>query len=106
MNESSKGEPAPGQVVVSADGVVIGRVESNAGTHLGVRLNDPAGGTGHIWLPAEMVDSVEEDTVRLNVNRADIHEAVLGMPPARQREFGTLGLHVKLGRARGMVADR
>jgi hypothetical protein len=88
-------------MVVSADGLPVGPIEAETPTHLNVRTNGDAP-TGQIWLPRTMIASVAEDTVRLNVPRAAIHEAVLSLPPGQQREFATLGVNIKVGRARGL----
>jgi hypothetical protein len=40
--------------------------------------------------------------VRLSRERADLHDAVLAMPPGEQREFGTLLLNVRIGRERSL----
>ncbi len=99
MNESTT--PRPGQMVVSADGLPVGQIEAETPTHLNVRTGGDAP-SGHIWLPRRMIESVTDDTVRLNVPRAAIHEAVLSLSPGQQREFATLGVNVKIGRARGL----
>ena len=101
MNEQIISQLRPGQTVISADGITVGRIDADSPTHVRVRTRADAQ-TDHLWLPKGMVRSVEGDTVHLNALRADLHEAVLSLPPGQQREFGTLGLNVRIGRARGI----
>lgn len=98
MNE----QPRAAMTVVSADGVTVGTQEAATDSHIGVRCPETDAPGGQLWLPRTMIARVEDATIRLNRNRAELHEAVYALPPGQQRAFETLGLNVKIGRARGM----
>jgi hypothetical protein len=107
VREGAVDEPAiesahRGKTVVTEDGLTLGTVEAETETHLRVRADESAVAGGQLWLPKEMMAGVAGSTVRLNRERADLHDAVLAMPPGQQREFGTLSLNVRIGRARGL----
>jgi hypothetical protein len=91
-----------GKMVVTADGETIGPVEGETKTYLRVRADASDAPGGQLWLPKRLVDRVDQETVRLNRDRADLHDAVLSMPPGEQREFGSLMLNVRIGRTRGL----
>lgn len=94
---------SPGQPVMSADMVELGTVQALDTTH--IRVGPVSGGAAgmYLWIPKTMVQQVGGEGVSLNVNRAELHDAVFEMSPGEQREYATLGLHVKLGRARGLA---
>src|SRR5688572_16498380 len=98
MNEQGR----IGMTVVSADGVTVGVVEGGTDSHIGVRCDEADAPGGQMWLPRRMVARVEGETVFLNRERADLHEAVYALPPGQQRAFETLSLGIKIGRARGV----
>jgi hypothetical protein len=98
-------QPRPGMAVISADGITVGTVDAQTDTHISVRTDGGDAPNGQIWVPKWMIATVEGETIRLNVIRADLHEAVLSLPPGQQRAFETLGLKVKIGRARGVTAS-
>src|SRR6266536_3085093 len=100
MNE----QPRPGMKVISADGIAVGTVDAQTDTHVSVRVDAGDAPNGQMWLPKRMIEAIDGETVRLNVIRADLHEAVLSLPPGQQRSFDTLALKVKIGRARGVTA--
>ena len=102
MNEPGAIQIRNGMIVVSADGVAIGPVEADADTHLRVRVAHGDAPAGQIWIPKAMVQGVEGSAVHLNRVRADLHEAVLSMPPGQQREFATLAITLNVGRTRGL----
>lgn len=96
-------EARPGMRVVSADGDELGTVQALASTH--IRVGPVGGGAAgmFLWIPKTMIHTTSGDLLTLNVNRAEMHDAVFEMSPGEQREYATLGLHVKLGRARGLA---
>lgn len=102
MNEPAIMQFQNGMIVVSADGVAIGPLEADADTHLRVRVEQGDAPAGQIWVPKAMVRGVEGNAVHLNRIRADLHEAVLAMPPGQQREFSTLAITLNVGRTRGL----
>lgn len=91
-----------GRAVITADGETIGPVEAETSTHLRVRAVGDDLAIDQLWVPKDMIGSVDGDTVRLTRERADLHDAVLAMPPGQQREFGTLSLNLRIGRMRGL----
>jgi hypothetical protein len=101
MNE----QPRPGMTVISADDVTVGTVDSQTDTHISVRIATGDAPNGQMWIPKRMIAAVEGETIRLNVIRADLHEAVLSLPPGQQRAFETLGLNIRIGRKRGVTAS-
>lgn len=108
MNERAVSEPAAGDSlrgrrVVTADGVTLGMVDGETESHIRVMMRHSDAPEGHVWLPRVMMQDVERRTIRLNRNRADLHDAVLSLSPGEQREYATLGLTAtRLGRARGL----
>lgn len=94
--------PITSQMVVSADGVPIGHVDGVGDTHLNVRMTVGDSPTHQMWLPRSMIARVDDAVVTLSVERSELHEAVYCLPPGQQREFATLGLSVRIGRARGV----
>jgi hypothetical protein len=93
-----------GKLVITADDVVIGPVEVVTDAHLRVRADDSDAPGGQLWIPRTLVDRVDGGVVRLNRERAGLHDAVLAMPPGEQREFGSLLLKVRIGRERSLRA--
>lgn len=91
------------QTVVSADDVTLGRVDGVTETHINVRTPMGDSPTRSLWLPRAMIVTIDADVIRLRVERADLHEAVYCMSPGQQREYATLGLGVRIGRARGLT---
>lgn len=92
------GTGAIGDQVICADGVPLGMVEGDEGTHLRVRRAErpPV-----VWVPKSLVAGAENGAVRLLLSRDDLHDGVIGLPPSRQREYGTLeGLSLLVRRAR------
>ena len=102
MNEPAVEGEMKGKTVVTADEIELGEVEAETASHIRVRCfaDDVAG--GYLWLPKQMVRGVEGDAVHLDRLRAELHDAVLALSPGEQREFGTLGLSVRIGRLRGL----
>jgi hypothetical protein len=101
-SEAAASDVRDGLTVVSADGIVVGTVAGQTGSHIHVRAEASDSPTGEMFLPRGLIDSVAGDLLRLNIERADIHEAVYCLPPGQQREFETLIPRVRLGRARGL----
>lgn len=91
-----------GKMVITADDEAIGPVEAETSAYLRVRADGSDAPSGQLWLPKAMVERVERESVRLNRERADLHDAVLSMPPGEQREFGSLLLNLRIGRTRGL----
>jgi hypothetical protein len=91
-----------GKTVVTDDDVELGEVDGETDTHLRVRAVGSDIPGGQLWLPKAMVREVAGDTITLSRARADLHDAVLAMPPGQQHEYGTLGLSLHLGRMRGL----
>lgn len=89
-----------GKLVITADDETIGPVEGVTDTYLRVRADDSDAPGSQLWIPRSLVDRVEGALVRLTPERADLHDAVLAMPPGEQREFGTLLLNIRIGRER------
>lgn len=90
--------PAAGNLVVCADDVPLGVVEGDEGTHLRVRRREQP---PVVWVPKTLIAAVSDGTVRLLLGRDDLHDGVIGLPPSRQREFGTLeALSLLVRRAR------
>lgn len=102
MNESDQNTSSAGRQAITADGIVLGPVEADTESHLRIRLIEGDAPGGQIWVPRAWVGGVEGGAVRINRVRADLHEAVLAMPPGQQREFDTLGITVNIGRRRGV----
>lgn len=80
-------ETVPGDEVVCADGVPLGRVEADEGSHLRLRR---AGQPPMVWVPKRIIAGHEDGIVRLLLDRDELHDGYIGLPPARQREYGTL----------------
>lgn len=91
------------QIVVSADDVLVGRVDGVTETHINVRTPMGDSPTRQLWIPCSMIASADADTICLSVERAELHEAVYCMSPGQQREYATLGLGVRIGRERGLT---
>ena len=98
--ESDAGGALQGKLVITADDETIGPVEVVTDTYLRVRADGSDSPGGQLWIPRAIVDRIDGETVRLNRERADLHDAVLSMPPGEQREFGSLLLTVRIGRER------
>ena len=100
-------DPHLNRPVLSDDGITVGRVERVTATHLSVRTPEESDAPGdQLWIPRDQVRTVDNEAVYLRVNRAEIHEAVLALPPGQQREYETLAFQGRLGRNRGMLADQ
>jgi hypothetical protein len=83
--------PAPaqaGDTVVCADDVPLGVVEADEGTHLRVRR--PREQPPLVWVDKHLIAGTSGGSVRLLVNRDELHDGVICMPPGRQREYATL----------------
>lgn len=78
---------APGAVVVSADGVPLGTVESVEGGFLRLRRQATP---NIVWVSTGLVSHTAGQEVRLFLDRDDLHDGVIALPPARQREYSTL----------------
>jgi len=89
-----------GKLVITADDEMIGPVEVVTDSYLRVRADDSDVPGSQLWIPRSLVNRVEGELVRLTRERANLHDAVLAMPPGEQREFGTLLLNVRIGRER------
>lgn len=95
---TTAGSAAVGDQVICADGVPLGRVEGDEGTHLRVRRS---AAPPLVWVPKSLIAGVEAGTVRLLLARDDLHDGIIALAPGRQREFGTLeGLSLLVRRAR------
>ena len=91
--------PAVGDEVVCADGEPLGVVEADEGTHL--RIRRPHERPPIVWVPKRVIGGRSDSTVRLLVHRDELHDGVIALPPARQREYGSLGaLSLALRRAK------
>lgn len=100
-------DPHLDREVLSDDGMAVGRVARVTTSHISVRMPEESDAPGdQIWIPRDLVKTVDNETVYLRVNRADLHEAVLALPPGQQREFETLAFQGRLGRNRGMMVDQ
>lgn len=77
----------PGAVVISADGVPLGTVESVEAGFLRLRR---AAAPNIIWVAAGLVSHTTGHELHLFLDRDDLHDGVIALPPARQREFSTL----------------
>jgi hypothetical protein len=80
--------PIVGDEVVCADDEPLGVVEADEGTHLRVRR--PREYPPLVWIPKRIIADRRDGVVRLIVNRDELHDGVIALPPARQREYGTL----------------
>jgi hypothetical protein len=90
--------PVTGDQVICADGVVLGTVEADEGSHLRLRR---AAQPPVIWVAKTLIASAEDGAVHLLLPRDDLHDGIIALPPARQREFGTLeALSLLVRRAR------
>jgi hypothetical protein len=104
---AGRGNELTGREVITRDRVPVGRVESVTDTHLSVRTPESSDAPGgQLWVPKALIATADAENVYLTAERADLHEAVLALPPGQQREFQTLGFIGRLGRARGMLVDR
>jgi len=103
MNEPLTESTLKGKVVVTADGIELGEVEAEAGTHLRLRSTGGDAPSSQLWLPKAMIEESDGDVIRLNRQRADLHDAVLSLSPGQQREFASLGLNLHMGRLRGLA---
>lgn len=96
-------EPLRGRRVFTADRVYLGPVDGDTESHIRVRTHDGDAPGGHLWLARTMIQDIGPRTIRLNRERADLHDAVLSLSPGEQREYQTLGVTTaRLGRARGL----
>jgi hypothetical protein len=78
----------PGTVVICADGVPLGTVVADEGGFLRVHRD---GVPPTVWVTKEFIEpGGAEGEVHLILNRDDLHDGVIALPPARQREYGTL----------------
>ena len=90
-------EIASGDQIICADEEPLGTVQADDGTHLRLERDD---GGGVAWLPKIAVKGVHNGVVRLWVGRDDLHDAVIGLSPGRQREYLTLeGLSILVHQA-------
>jgi hypothetical protein len=76
-----------GDFVICADDVPLGVVEADEGTHLRVRR--PREQPPLVWVDKHLIAGMS-GSVRLLVNRDELHDGVICMPPGRQREYATL----------------
>ena len=102
MNDIVVESQLKGKTVSTADGVVLGTVDATTETHVRVHTPSDIVEGDQLWLPRQMIESVTDDAIRLNVERPDIHDAVFALAPGQQRQYATLGLNVRLGRNRGL----
>jgi hypothetical protein len=79
--------PVLGTPVICSDNVVLGLFEADEGTHYRVRRKTipPL-----VWVAKFLVTDVSDGAVRLLLPRDDLHDGVIALSPARQREYGTL----------------
>ena len=95
--------PAVGDLVVCADDEPLGVVDGDEGTHLRLRRQARP---SPVWVPKNVIAHTSGRTVRLLLGREDLHDGVIGLPPARQREYGTLeSLSLLVRRARAVRKD-
>jgi hypothetical protein len=96
--------PAVGDTVICADDVPLGTVEADEGTHLRLHRSDEM--PARVWVSKRLIAGVSNGTVRLLLRRDELHDAVISMPPSRQREYGTLeAAGLMLRRDRGQLHD-
>lgn len=95
---TSVGTVTAGDSVLCADGVSLGVVEADEQSHIRIhRAESPQ----TIWAPKFAIDRIEDGVIRLALDRDDLHDGIIALPPARQREYGTLeGLSLMVMRAR------
>ena len=80
--------PMQGDEVICADGEPLGLVDAVEGTHL--RIRRPHERPEVVWVPVRAIGSRTEGTVRLLLDRDQLHDGVIALPPSRQREYSTL----------------
>ena len=95
--------PAVGDLVVCADDEPLGVVDGDEGTHLRLRREERP---PSVWVPKSVIAHTSGGIVRLLLGREDLHDGVIALPPARQREYGTLeSLSLLVRRARATRKD-
>jgi hypothetical protein len=77
----------PGAVVIAADGVPLGTLVAVEGGFLRLRR---AATPPIVWVNADLVAGGSEGELHLILDRDDLHDGVIALSPARQREYGTL----------------
>ena len=77
----------PGAIVISADGVPLGVVESVEAGFLRVRRDVSP---NIVWVSTRLVSGASGHELHLFLDRDDLHDGVIALPPARQREYSTL----------------
>ena len=95
--------PMPGDEVVCSDGVPLGVVEGDEGTHVRVRRPERP---PIVWVPKMLITEVSGGVVRLLLPRDDLHDGVIALSPSRQREYGTLeSISLLARRARAAASE-
>ena len=64
--------------VVGSDGQHVGTVDRVEGDRIKLTKNDPQAGGQHRYLPLDMVASVEQNAVRLNVSAEQARQQAMG----------------------------
>lgn len=80
--------PMQGDAVVCADDEPLGLVDAIEGMHL--RIRRPHERPAIVWVPTRAIGSCGDGIIRLLLNRDQLHDGVIALPPARQREYSTL----------------
>ncbi len=92
MNDRPAFQFHTGQVVVTSDGALLGRVEAETETHLQLASDDDdRGEASPLWLSKQLVHAVEGERVTLGAPWSALHQGVLALPPEKQQEYGSLG---------------
>lgn len=64
--------------VVGSDGQHVGAVDRIEGNRIKLTKNDPQAQGQHHYIPLDMVASVEQDAVRLNLSAEQARQQVMG----------------------------
>ena len=64
--------------VVGSDGQHVGTVDKVEGDRIKLTKNDPQAGGQHRYLPLDMVESVEQNAVRLNMSAEQARKQAMG----------------------------
>ena len=64
--------------VVGSDGQHVGTVDKVEGDRIKLTKNDPQAGGQHRYLPLDMVGSVEQNAVRLNMSAEQARKQAMG----------------------------
>ena len=64
--------------VVGSDGQHVGTVDKVEGDRIKLTKNDPQAGGQHRYIPLDTVESVEQNTVQLNLTAEEAREEATG----------------------------